>query len=175
MQYPLATIETLYHAIAILSCRTKFPSEPQFSSTSYLQQNYSAIEITSIAKNELRNHLSLFPFVPYAVSLSLSVAYREMRHTKIAMYRARARSAMIRICEILQEIGEVSWSAEMMAEMGKATLKEMDRVYNEVASGRQRRNGQERRTESPDPQAELRTRTRTETLAPAPDHGKWVL
>lgn len=88
------------------------------------------------------------------------------------MYRARARSAMIRNCDILQDIEEVSWSAAMMAEMGKATLKEMDRVYNELASGRQRRNERERGTEDLDAPDELRTGTRVEALAPVPDHGK---
>jgi Fungal specific transcription factor domain len=172
---PPATIETLYHAIAILSCRAKFPSEPHFSSTSYLRQNHSATQITSIVGDSSRKHLSWFPFVPYAVSLSLSVAYREMRHSRIPMYRARARSAMIRNCDILQDIEDVSWSASMMAEMGKATLKEMDRVYNEVATGRQRKNGQERDTSGIDTQDQLRAGTRTATLAPVPDHGKSIL
>jgi hypothetical protein len=72
----------------------------------------------------------------------------------------------------LQDIEEVSWSAGMMAEMGKATLKEMDRVYHEVASGRQRRIEQDGYTEGLDAQDELRAGTRTETLAPVPEHGK---
>lgn len=88
------------------------------------------------------------------------------------MYRARARSAMVRNCDMLQDIEDVSWPAAIMAEMGKATLKEMDRVYNEVASGRQRLNGRERGTEGLDAQDELRTGMRAETLAPVPDHGK---
>ncbi len=60
-----------------------------------------------------------------------------------------------------------------MAEMGNATLKEMDRVYHEVvASSRQQRHEQARRSESRDLPDELRTGTRTETLAPVPRHGK---
>jgi len=98
-----------------------------------------------------------------------------MRHSKIPMYRARARSAMIRNCDILQDVEDVSWSASMMAEMGKATLKEMDRVYGEMASGRQRKNGQERDTSGIDTQDHLGTGTRTETMAPVPDHGKSIL
>jgi hypothetical protein len=95
-----------------------------------------------------------------------------MRHSKIPMYRARARSAMVLNCNILQDIEEVSWSAGMMAEMGKATLKEMDRVYHEVANGRQRRNEQDGYAEGLDAQDELRVGMRTEILAPVPDHGK---
>jgi hypothetical protein len=98
-----------------------------------------------------------------------------MRHSKIPMYRARARSAMVLNCDILQDAAEVSWSAEKMAEMGKATLKEMDRVYHEVASERQRRNGQDRHINDLDAPDELQTGTRTETLAPVPDHGKSCL
>jgi hypothetical protein len=88
------------------------------------------------------------------------------------MYRARARSAMIRTCDILQDIEEVSRSAAVMAEMGKATLKEMDRVYNEVAGGRQRRSGRGHGTADVDAQDELRGGNRTETLVPVPDHGE---
>lgn len=108
---------------------------------SYLRQNYSAAQIISIIDHESRDSLSWFPFVPYAISLSLSVAYREMRYSKIPMYRARARTALLRNCEILEDIGDLSWSASIMAEMGKATLAEMERVYSEVATSRQQMNG----------------------------------
>jgi hypothetical protein len=130
----------MYHAVAILSCRSRSFEEPQRSSTSYIRQSLSAAEITSIVDQEFRDQLSLFPFVPCAVSLSLSVAYREMRHSKIPMYRARARLKLQNICDLLQSLGQIFWSASMLGDMGQATIREMDRVYSTVANSQQREN-----------------------------------
>lgn len=132
----------MYHAVAILSCRSRSFEEPQRSSTSYIRQSLSAAQIISIVDQEFRDQLSFFPFVPYAVSLSLSVAYREMRHSKIPMYRARARLKLQNICNILQSLGEIFWSASTLGDMGQATIREMDRVYSAVANSQHRENQQ---------------------------------
>ena len=59
------------------------------------------------------------------------------------MHRARARAQIQTSCEILSELGQIFWSASTMAEMGKLTLKEMDRVVAVVASSEQRRSQQD--------------------------------
>jgi hypothetical protein len=69
----------------------------------------------------------------------MSVAYREMRHSKVSMNRARARTQLQKNCDVLSELGEVFSSALTMAEMGKSILKEMDRVFSVVAVSEQRR------------------------------------
>lgn len=86
-----------------------------------------------MAGHEFRDQLVLLPFVPYAISLSLSVNYREMRRSKIPMSRSRAKIAFEANCQILERLGEIFWSAAAMAEMGNLTLKELDRVYAQVA------------------------------------------
>jgi hypothetical protein len=68
------------------------------------------------------------------MSLSLSIAYREMRHNKVPLHRARARTQFQTMCDALSELGGVFWSASSTAEMGKKMLKEMDRVVSEVAA-----------------------------------------
>jgi len=93
--------------------------------------------------NECQDHLVLFPFVPYAVSLSLSIAYREMRRNKVPMYRARARADLQTNCHILEVLGEIFWSASIMADVGKSTLRELDRAYASIANSQQRRTQQE--------------------------------
>lgn len=138
----------MYYAVAILSCRSRSFEEPQRSSTSYIRQSLSAAQIISIVDQEFRDQLSFFPFVPYAISLSLSVAYREMRHSKIPMYRARARLKLQNICNILQRLGEIFWSASTLGDMGQATIREMDRVYSTVANSQHRENHQH-----PDPES----------------------
>jgi hypothetical protein len=89
--------------------------------------------------HEYCHQLVLFPFVPYAVSLSLSVNYREMRRSKIPMFRARARIAFEANCGILKQLGKIFWTAAVMAEMGSKTLEEVDRVYSQVTDETRRK------------------------------------
>lgn len=128
----LATIETLYHGVTILSCRSKTLTDTQRSSTSYLRQTLSTSTLTSTISQELRD-LVLFPFVPYAVSLALSISYREMRHGKISLHRARARTQFQLLSDALSELKGSFRSAANTAEMGKKLLKEMDRVVSTVS------------------------------------------
>lgn len=131
----LATIEILYYAVAVLSYRSK-PGDTGIigSTASRTRQSHAAEKITAIVSHEPHGHLSLFPFVPYAVSLSLSVAYREIRRSKVPMYRSRAQNAMEANCSLLADLGEIFWSAEAMAELGNMVLKELSRVYSDVAN-----------------------------------------
>jgi hypothetical protein len=141
--YFVATIETLYHAVAMLSCRSKTWGTPHRSSTSYLRQSLASSRVSSITGHEVRDQLALFPFVHYSFSLSLSVAYREMRHNKVSIIRARARTQFQSNCDVLYELGEIFWCASTMAEMGKSTLKEMDRVFTVVAVSEQLKSQQD--------------------------------
>ncbi|KAG6010589.1 hypothetical protein E4U21_005942 [Claviceps maximensis] len=75
-----------------------------------------------------RDHLSPLPFVPYAVSLALSVEYRKMRHSRLPMFRARAMSSFKRNCEMLRQYGDHFWSANVVANLGERVLKEMERA-----------------------------------------------
>lgn len=124
----------MYHAVAILSCRSRPFEDPQSSSMFYVRQSHSAAQLTSIMTDESLNQLTFFPFVPYAVSLSLSLAYIEMRHSNILMYRIRARRKMQTACEILKDMRDKSWSASMMADLGFSTLHEFDRVYSTLGN-----------------------------------------
>jgi hypothetical protein len=68
-----------------------------------------------------------------------------MRNTKIPLYRARARAHLQENCGILERLGETFSSASTMAEMGRSTLHEMDRVYSAVKESRQRKIQRDRR------------------------------
>jgi hypothetical protein len=135
----IATIEALYHAVAILSCRSRTWADPRRSSTSYLRQSLSTLSLSSTVGRELHDQLVLFPFIPYAISLSLSIAYREMRHSKVPLHRARARAQFQTICDMLSGLEGVFWSASTTAEMGRKMIREMDRVFSTVAASESRR------------------------------------
>lgn len=68
------------------------------------------------------------PFVPYAVSLALSVEYRKMRHSRLPMFRARSMNAFKRNCELIRRYGNHFWSANVVAGLGERVLKEMERA-----------------------------------------------
>src|SRR5947209_4918888 len=106
-----ATIETLYHAVAMLSCRSQSLQEPPRSSASYVRQSLSAARVTTIVGEEFHGQLSLLPIVPYAVSLSLRISYRDLRLSKAPIFRTRARRQLLANCAILRELGNIFWSA----------------------------------------------------------------
>jgi hypothetical protein len=90
---------------------------------------FAASRITFLVQQEVIGHeLIFFLFIPYAVSLSLSISYKQMRYTKVPMYQQRARSEMQLTCDLLDQLSNYFYVASIMANMGKATLAEMDRV-----------------------------------------------
>lgn len=126
----IATIETFYHAVIILSCRLPRPGTKSAAST---LPPASANARRSLAAERIacavpRDCLSPVPFVPYAVSLALSVEYRKMRHSRLPMFRARAMNAFKRNCEMLRNFGDYFWSANVVAGLGERVLKEMERA-----------------------------------------------
>jgi hypothetical protein len=121
----------------MLSCRSQSLQESNPSSASCVRQSLSAAKVTSIVGDEYHNQLSLLPMVPYAVSLSLRVCYRDLRLSKAPMLRTRARKQLLRNCTILRELGEIFWSAVVMVELAEKTICEMDKVYSTMASAQQ--------------------------------------
>ncbi|KJZ79682.1 hypothetical protein HIM_01151 [Hirsutella minnesotensis 3608] len=135
----IATIETFYHAVIILSCRLPRPGTMTAAST---LPPPSANARRSLAAERIacavpRDQLSPMPFVPYALSLALSVEYRKMRHSRLPMFRARSMIAFKRNCELLRRFGDNFWSANVVAGLGERVLKEMERaatILNKEAS-----------------------------------------
>lgn len=77
--------------IEIWSHRSGSSERTSRSSASYISQKFSAGQVTSIVRDDFSGLLVLFPFLPYAVSLSLSFTHYEMRHNKVPLYRAPAQ------------------------------------------------------------------------------------
>ncbi|KAL2835867.1 hypothetical protein BJY01DRAFT_222900 [Aspergillus pseudoustus] len=137
----IATIEVLYHAVAILSCHSTnlYGISRTRSSESHLRQTLSVSRVTYIVGEELRDQLSLFPFIPYAVALSLRASYHGLLQSKAAIFRDRARNQLSRNCRILRELGGDFYSASLMAGLGERLIEETGRHEE----GELRRNAQE--------------------------------
>lgn len=130
----ISTIETFYHAVIILSCRLPRPGTLPAASTlpppsANARRSLAAERIASAVT---RDHLSPMPFIPYAVSLGLSVEYRKMRHSRLQMFRARAMGSFKRNCELLRKFGDYFWSANVVAGLGERVLKEMERAASSL-------------------------------------------
>lgn len=121
----------------MLSCQSRF-SNPQIrSSAADARQSLSAIKVRSLTSQDAHEEPVLLPWIPYAVSLTLSIAYLEMRHSKVAMYQVRARRDLHSACCILKGLGETFWSAAVMSEMGNSLMQEMERVVATASLPRQ--------------------------------------
>lgn len=131
----IATIEVLYHAVAILSCRLVTPEGVSQSSESNLRQSLSVSRVTSIVGDEFHNELSSFPIIPYAVALSLRVSYHNLQRSKVPIFQARARKQLVANCLILREMGEVFVYASMMANLGEYLVSEVDKQNQDRGSG----------------------------------------
>lgn len=109
-----ATLELLHHAVIILSCRSR-PSA-QSSDTLDIRETLAARNIIAIVGTELQDQISHMPYVPYALSLSLRVLYREMRFGATSTFtRTRLRKQLLHACQLLRS----SFSGNYPHAMGK--------------------------------------------------------
>ncbi|KAF2651394.1 hypothetical protein K491DRAFT_719881 [Lophiostoma macrostomum CBS 122681] len=132
----LDTLEVLYHTVRILSCR-RVTQDGERQLDGHPRKQLAASMINAILAGETAGDLVLLPFVPYAMSLALSVSYERMRHSKVPTQRSRARTEFQASCAWLEQLGEYSYKASCMAALGKATLGEMERVFDILQGSRQ--------------------------------------
>ncbi|RYP07937.1 hypothetical protein DL764_002208 [Monosporascus ibericus] len=133
-----ASLEVLYHSVAILSCRlppggtatTGVLPPPAINS----RRSLSADRITSIVSQEYNEQVSYMPIIPYGVSLSLSVAYRKMRYSDVSMFRNRGKHDFQKNTQLLKSLGGTFWTARVMAAMAEQVLQEMDKAVASLTS-----------------------------------------
>jgi hypothetical protein len=111
----------------MLSCRVKSLHEPATSSAAFLRQSLSAIKVTSLVSEGLDTFLSNLPFIPYAISLSLRVAYRDMRTSRSSMLRDRAKTQLLANSKILHRLDGIFGSVAALANMAEQSIHEMDK------------------------------------------------
>ena len=131
----LATLELYYHSVGVLSCRRgariaheggPTPEQHTEVTTRNTRQSSSAMHILAIMDQQNTTGLVVIHLVPYAVSLALSAACRDLRLSNVATQRQRAISRFESLCQRhLRPLGEVFWSARVMAEMAAKILNDM--------------------------------------------------
>ncbi len=122
----LTVLELCYNVIAILSCRNASPTH-----ASYTRRILAANRIESLLLHPTAAHpdtptplaISPIPLVPYAIGLSLTVAYRGLRDH--SSDHSRTTSALSARCEMLESLSSRWWTADAMAKLGRKALKSM--------------------------------------------------
>lgn len=109
-------LEISYNIIGILSCRAGGPT-----SRSYNRRIVSADRIQRLTADARQAHLPPIPLVPYAVSLSLTVAYRGLRDSHCDP--VKTQSDLAARCDILESFSKIWWTADAMAKLGRKALK----------------------------------------------------
>lgn len=71
--------------------------------------------------------LSPMPFVPYAITLSLSVAYRKWRFSQLPMFRTRGGADFKKVLPVVQKLGAIWSSARINGQLGQAVMLKLDR------------------------------------------------
>ncbi|KAK3939215.1 hypothetical protein QBC46DRAFT_438400, partial [Diplogelasinospora grovesii] len=143
----LATIEVLYHAVSLLSVRMDrscFANPPEEDSvgvtrrlthlppsTLNARRSWSADRILELIRDRSPE---ILPFVPYALSLSLSVAYRKWRFSRVPMFRARGRATFQEILSILNSFGQLWTSARINSGLAKMVLTQLKKAEDHVKS-----------------------------------------
>ncbi|CAK7210193.1 hypothetical protein SBRCBS47491_000694 [Sporothrix bragantina] len=136
----LGTIEILYHTVCVLSCRQPLSAFSEVSDVSQLNRDDRTYLPISIM-NPRRSHSSdrivwvtqtqpicLFPYVPYAVSIALSVQYKKMRYSRTPLFRTRARVGFKDIVALLKSMGDVFINARVNAALGESIWRQMEKT-----------------------------------------------
>lgn len=123
-------LEIFYNVVAILACRAG-----DATTLSYQRRATAAARIQEIVTARGTDlHVPPLPLVPYAVSLSLTVAYRLLRDSKSAAEMRSAQADLSCRCEVLEKLSFRWSSAAAMAKLGRKALKSLERPFVEDAA-----------------------------------------
>jgi len=117
----------------MLSCRRSSPDDDNdiADRNDHSRRKSSAASVFEIME-ECKNGDSVvsFPFVPYALSLSLSTAYLELKYSRVQTHQARAYRHTLGVVRQLDSIRNTSASAAFMADLARKALEK----HNEYAA-----------------------------------------
>ncbi|KAH6679016.1 hypothetical protein B0J14DRAFT_289234 [Halenospora varia] len=124
----IVTLHVLYLAVAILSCRLRSSLESGRGTTSFLRQSLSALQLIALMCGDMPTDTYPLPFVPYGMSLALSVSYKRMRQSRLPHQQKQARNEFEQCCGALAALKSTWWSAEIMAGLSQRVLQEVNKV-----------------------------------------------
>ncbi|OJD28688.1 fungal specific transcription factor [Diplodia corticola] len=124
----VAALELFYHAVAMLSHKSRSITDPVRSTPSFVRQSLSAVRVISILSHEFPDDLPPLPMVPYTLALAMSVAYRQYRRSKLQGHKNRAKEDLKTCCSLLNKLRATWWCAGCMADLGAAALSKAEKA-----------------------------------------------
>jgi hypothetical protein len=138
-QSVLATIHLFYLATAILSHRSRGVKQIPRGTHSSIRQRLCAHEVVKLLESDHCRDLHALPFIPYAVSLALSVSYQHLRQSQMHHQQEDARKDFRRCTQLLQNLRRIWCSADTMTALALKVLEGLDKTTS-LASFRVPRN-----------------------------------
>ncbi|KAF7194045.1 Cutinase transcription factor 1 alpha [Pseudocercospora fuligena] len=124
----LATLHLFFLVVAVLSHRSRGVKYVQRSKSSYVRQSLGALEINRLMSSQLMPSLLPLPFLPYAISLALSVSYQHIRQAQFIHQQEDARQDFRQCCQILHRLRRTWSSADVIATISKKVLEQLEKA-----------------------------------------------
>ncbi|TKA61184.1 hypothetical protein B0A55_11782 [Friedmanniomyces simplex] len=123
------TIHLYYLTVAVLSHRSRGIKQIPRGTNSSIRQRLCASEIIRLMECEHAGcGLHALPFIPYAVSLTLSVAYQHLRQSQFLHQQEDACQEFRKCTKILQSLRCTWSSADTMAALARKVQDEIERA-----------------------------------------------
>ncbi|OTB06722.1 hypothetical protein M426DRAFT_318784 [Hypoxylon sp. CI-4A] len=125
-----ACLELLYHVISVISYRPALAhstealtsdSTPSAVQNSKIRHKHSAQQISLLLSLEIAK----LPFIPYAASLSLTVALRNLSQAVLESTRQMARDNVNRNIRLLERLADMYWHAESALTLGQRVFQNL--------------------------------------------------
>ncbi|KAH9832812.1 Fungal specific transcription factor domain [Teratosphaeria destructans] len=127
-QSVLSTIHLFYLATAMLSHRSRSFKQIPRGTHSSIRQRLCAIEVIRLLESEHCRALHGFPFIPYALSLALSVSYQHLRQSQLHHQQEDARSDFRRCTKLLHSLRRTWSSADTMTALAMKVLEGLEKA-----------------------------------------------
>ncbi|TLD37211.1 fungal specific transcription factor [Venturia nashicola] len=131
---PFAVLELFYTCAAMCSHKARPITEPVPSSPSYVRKGLSTVRVIQVLAEESLDNLPPLPVLPWALSLAVSNAYRQLRQSRVPTHRSRAKLELQKCCELLERLRTTWWSAGRMADLGRAALKKASKASSSMST-----------------------------------------
>jgi len=124
--------------------RDRFKTSPQMDAVSGVtyshlppsilnaRRSHSSDRIFDIINEGDRYQLSPMPFIPYALALSLTTAYRKWRFSRTPMFRVRGKENFKDILPLLKELGKVWTSARINSNLGEMVMAHVSKAEQNI-------------------------------------------
>ncbi|KAK5551460.1 hypothetical protein LTR46_010474 [Exophiala xenobiotica] len=129
------TLEIYYHAIAILTSRYRDWNPVTASNAASIRQALSTLRMLQLVDEVPVSELPPLPIMPYTMTLSLSVTYRQCRTPGSIPTFNRAKRQLSGVYHGLEELATQWWFAEAMAKLGRNAMAKL-RSYSHYNSQR---------------------------------------